>query len=92
MVATITNPEELKKIKGALQEISDSKTRIEGERDFIKDVITALYEEHKDKGITKKQLNKMATVYHRRNFKSEVTSAEEFEILYSNITGEKADE
>lgn len=89
MTAIITNPEELKKIKSVLKDTSDSFTRIEGERAFIKEAINALYEEHKDKGITKKQFNKMAKTFHRGNFKNEVEQAEEFEILYTNITGEK---
>ena len=52
------------RIKGAMEEISNAYTRIEAERDFIKEAIVALSE---DVGIPKKYLSKMATMYHKNN-------------------------
>ena len=52
----ISNPADRKKIKDALQEISDSMTRISAEKDLIKDIIGDLNEQFE---IDKKILNKM---------------------------------
>jgi len=82
----ITNPVDQDKIKKALQEISDAKTRAAAERDLIKDIIDDLHEQFKDH-LTKKQIRKMANVFHKRSFDQEVAEREEFEILYENIIG-----
>lgn len=87
---SISSPEDRKKIKDALQEISNSMTRIEAERDLIKDVKAALFEDYKD-NLSKKQIAKMARVYHKQNFQEEVASHEQFETLYEEITGIKAE-
>ena len=86
----ITNPADQEKIKKALQEISDSKTRQAGESALIKSIVTELLEQFKDK-LTRKQINKMARVFHKHSFQKEVGEAEEFQILYENIIGEKAE-
>lgn len=83
----ISNPVDQEKIKKALQEISDAKTRQEAERDLIKDIVIDLHEQFKDH-LTKKQINKMAKVFHKRSFSKEVAEHEEFEVLYENIIGE----
>lgn len=80
-----SNPEDKKRIKNALQEISDSFTRIEAERDAIKDVINFVNEEFE---LPKKYIRKMAKVYHAQNFDQEVGEAEDFAVLYENITGQ----
>ena len=84
----ISNPEDRKKIKNALQEISDSMTRISAEKDLIKDIIGDLNEQFE---INKKILNKMARVYHKAEFAKEQKEFEDFEILYSDVTGEKTE-
>ena len=86
----ISNPADRKKIKDALQEISNSMTRMESERDLVKDIKADLAEEYKDK-LTKKQIARMARVYHKQNFDEEVASHEQFEMLYEEITGIKAE-
>jgi hypothetical protein len=78
-----SSPEDRKKIRVALQEISDSMTRIEAERDLIKDIINTV---HEDFLLNKKTFRKMARVFHRQNFSEEVADHEEFEVLYENIT------
>lgn len=80
-----SNPEDKKRIKNALQEISDSFTRIAAERDAIKDVINFVNEEFE---LPKKYVRKMAKVYHAQNFDQEVGEAEDFAVLYENITGQ----
>ena len=83
---TISNPVDRKKIKDALMEISNSMTRIESERDLIKDIKADLSEEFGEQ-LTKKQIARMARVYHKQSFQEEVASHEEFESLYEEITG-----
>jgi len=78
----ISNPVDRKKIKDALQEISHSFTRIEAERDLIKDIVKDLSEQYQ---LSKKIVNKMARVYHKQNFDQEVATHEEFETLYEEI-------
>ena len=52
MTNVISNPADKVKIKKMMGEISDSYTRIEAERDLIKDTINALAEDYE---IEKKQ-------------------------------------
>lgn len=80
----ISNPAQRKQIQDALQEISNSMTRIDAERDFIKEAINNVAEEHE---LSKKIIRKMARVYHKQNFREEQSTHEEFEILYQNIVG-----
>lgn len=73
-----------KKLKSVIEEISNSMTRIDGERDYIKEAIKAASEEHE---IDKRVLRKMARAYHKQNFTEEVATAEEFESLYTTVLG-----
>lgn len=85
MSAQISNPEEIKKIKNALSEISNAMIQIQAQRDHIKAIKDVLAEEHKDK-LSKKQINKLAKTYHANTFSQEVAEHEEFEYLYETIT------
>lgn len=78
-----SSPEDRKRIKAALQEMSDCMTRIEAERDLIKNIIENVHEEFE---LSKKTFRRMAKVYYRQNFSKEVAEHEEFEVLYENIT------
>lgn len=80
-----SDPETRKKILGALQEISNSMTRVDAEKDLIKDIVAGLSKEHE---LPKKILNKMAKTYHKRNFSEEVATNDAFETLYETITNE----
>lgn len=75
-----------KKIYGALQEISDSMTRISAEKDFINETLKDLHDQYKST-ISKKSLTKLANVYHKQSFNEEVAAADEFETLYQTVTG-----
>lgn len=79
------DPAARKAIKKVMEEISASMTRIEGERDFIKEAITKCAEEYE---INKKTFRKLAKVYHKQNFSREVAEHEEFETMYEQLTGE----
>lgn len=80
---TISNPVERKKIRDALSEISNSLTRIEGERDLIKTIVGNIAEEHE---LPKKTVNKMARVFHKQNFSKEQQEFSEFEHIYQAVT------
>ena len=88
---TISNPADRKKIRDALQEISNSMTRISAERDLIKEIKTDLHEEFKET-LTKKQIGKMARVYHKQNFNEELAEASQFEALYEEVVLAKSGE
>lgn len=80
----IQNPEDRKKIRDALQEISNSYTRVEAERDLIKEIISNMSEEF---DLPKKTVRKMAKVYHKQNFSQEQQEFSDFEAVYAEITG-----
>lgn len=70
------------KILGCLQEISNSLTRIEAERDFIKEVLQRMQDEFE---LPKKLSRKLARTYHKRNFEEEVASQNDFVEIYENV-------
>lgn len=79
---SISNPTDRKKIRDALQEASNSMTRISAERDLIKDIAADLSDQFQ---IPKKQVNKMIRVFHKQSFNEEVAAQEEFETLYQEV-------
>lgn len=81
-MSQISNPADRAKIKKMLGEVSNSMTRIEGERDLIKETIKEMSQEF---NLSKRQLNRMAKVYHKQNFSREKEDHEEFEDLYTSI-------
>lgn len=78
----ISNPADRKKIRDALEEISNSLTRCEAERDLIKQIKDDLAEEYE---LPKKTVAKLARVFHKRNFQEEQAAQDEFETLYEEI-------
>lgn len=80
-----SDPEVRKAIKKCLEELSGSMTRIEGERDYIKEAIKNICEEYQ---LSKKTFRKLAKTYHKQNFSLEVAENEEFELMYEQLTGE----
>lgn len=81
----ISNPVDRKKIKEALQEISNSMVRISAERDLIKEIKSKLADEYEV--LSKKQISKMAKVYHNQNFTLEQQEFSDFEALYEEVVG-----
>ncbi len=69
-------------LRGVLQEISNSMTRMDAEKESIKEAIAAASEKYQ---LNKKYLRKMAKVYHQNNFTDEVSDMEEFQKLYETI-------
>jgi len=83
-MTVISNPADQVKIKKMLSEISDSFTRIEAERDLIKETIEALSE---DFAIDKKILRKMARIFHKQNYSTVEAEQEELSLLYESVVG-----
>lgn len=81
-VNQISNPEDRKKLLDCLKECSASLTRVEGERDFIKEATSQVA---KDLQLPKRLVNKMVKVYHKQNYDEEVATHEQFETLYETI-------
>lgn len=84
MSTIFSNPADRKTIRDALHEISASMTRIEGERDYIKETIKDITAKYP--AVSKKVFRKMIKVYHAQTFTQEVEEHEEFENLYETIT------
>ena len=70
------------KILGCLQEISNSLTRIEAERDLIKDILQRMQDEFE---LPKKLSRKLAKTYHKRNFEEEVACQNDFVEIYETV-------
>ena len=77
-----SDPETVKKIKDALQEASASYTRIEGERDFLKELFTDLA---KDTELPKGYLQKISKIYHKQNIDAVTSDQEAIVELYDKI-------
>jgi DNA repair ATPase RecN len=78
-----SSPEDKKKIRQALQEISDSLTRMEAERDLIKDILQTVEDNYK---IKKKYTRRLAKVYHKQNFNQVQQDQQDLETLYESVT------
>ena len=82
MSFNVTNPADKKKIKDALFEISNCMTRIGAEKELIKDIVNDLSENFE---LPKKQVNKIAKVYHKSNYSQQVADSDEFQTMYESL-------
>lgn len=71
--------EQVKKFKAALDELSNSMTRVEAERDFIKETKKIL---RKELNLPVKLLNRIAKTYHKKTYDEDVMTDKEFAELY----------
>ena len=78
----ISTPTDRKKVKDAISEISDSMTRIEAERELIKDIVNDIAENHER---PKKFVKALATVYHKQSYSTVEAEQEEFTLLYETL-------
>jgi archaellum component FlaC len=78
-----SSPEDRKKILGAIQEISNSLTRVEAERDLIKDILQDIEDKFE---LPKKYTRKVAKIYHKQNFKEVQEEQSELETIYETVT------
>jgi len=70
------------KVLGCLQEISNSLTRIEAERDLIKEILQKMQDECE---LPKRLSRKLAKVYHKRNYEEEVAEQSDFQTVYESV-------
>lgn len=80
----LTNPNDKKKIKGAIKELSDSMLRVDAEKDLQKDIIQVT---HEDTGIDKKHMRKLAVIYHKQSMNDVKNEFEDVEGLYESLFG-----
>lgn len=81
-VNQISNPADREKLLSVLRECSASMTRIDGEKDYIKESVNDIC---KNLQLPKRLLNRMVKVYHKQNYDEEVATHEQFETLYETI-------
>lgn len=77
-----TSDEDKKRIKDCVIEISNAKTLMEAQRDFIREAINSCVE---DVEVDKKHLRKMAEIYHKQNLLEVVGAVEDVEALYESV-------
>ncbi|MHB8123861.1 MAG: hypothetical protein ACYDG4_17195 [Desulfuromonadaceae bacterium] len=80
----IQDPAIREKVRNAMDEMSASMTRIEAERDLLKEIVKKLNEDHE---LSKKALNKIAKVYHRQSYSKELEEMDDFSTMYETILG-----
>lgn len=78
--------DDLKTIRSNLDQINVSMTKINSNKQDIKDVIDALYDKYK---LPKKIIRRMAKAHFKQSFDEEVTEDREFEILYTGVVDKK---
>ena len=78
-----SSPADRKAIKDAMVELSNAYTRIEAEREFIRDALADLQDKV---DIDKKYLRKMSRIFHKQNIVEFTTEAEDLETLYDAIS------
>jgi len=78
-----SSPEDRKKIRQALDEISNSLTRIEAERDLIKEILQTVEDNFE---LPKKYTRKVAKIYHKQNMTEVKAENEELETIYETVT------
>ena len=82
-INALSNPADREKLFKVVRECSESLTRTEGEKDFIKEAVAAISTELQ---LPKKLVKRLVTVYHKQNFDEEVAQHEQFETLYEKVT------
>lgn len=70
------------KLKGAIQEISDSLTRASAERDLQKEIINKISE---DLDLDKKLVRRLGKAYFKANFTEEAENNSAFEEFYEGV-------
>jgi len=77
-----SSPEDRKLVLNALKEISNSYTRSEAGKDFVKETINELADNVE---IEKKHIRQLAQIYHRQNLSEVRDRVDTIEALYEAI-------
>ena len=80
------NPEDFKKLMGALKDMSNSMLRVEAERSLQKEVKNDICEEL---DLNMKVFTRLARTYHKQNYSEEVENNDQFEKIYQSIISSK---
>lgn len=78
-----SSPEDRKKIMNAVQEISNSLSRIESERDLIKEILSDVEDKFE---LPKKYTRKVAKIYHKQNISQIQQEQEDLVSIYETVT------
>lgn len=70
-------------IKAGLQEISNSLTRMEAERENIREIVNKFATEYE---MNKRVTRKLARIFHKRNIEEERAEQEEINSTYDAVT------
>jgi hypothetical protein len=81
-VNQISNPADREKLLKVIRECSDSMTRAQGEKDYIREAIADI---SKQLQLPKKLVSKMVKVYYKQNYDEEVAVHDQFETLYETV-------
>lgn len=74
---------QLKALKGAIEEINLALQQIEFKNNEIKDIVNATYD---SLGVPKKIIKRMAKVYYNQSIQDEIDEFKDFEALFEGIT------
>lgn len=77
-----SSPEDRKLVLNAIKEISNSFTRVQAEKEFVKEAINELVDKVE---IEKKHVRQLAQIYHRQNLAEVRDRVETIEALYEAI-------
>jgi hypothetical protein len=81
-VNSLSNPADREKLLKVIRECSDSMTRAEAEKDYIRESITEI---SKVLQLPKRLVARMVKVYHKQNYDEEVATHDQFETLYETV-------
>ena len=76
-------PEKKARLKGCLQEISNSMTRMDAERDNITSIVQRMADEFE---MNKRVSRRLAAIFHKRNLEEERGDFEEIAETYEEVT------
>ena len=82
-MSQVSNPVDRAKIKKMLGEVSNSMTRIEAERDLIREIVK---DQSQQLQIPKKIISKIAKTYHKQSLTQDIQDHEDFVELYDKVT------
>ena len=80
---SLSNPADRKGVYEAIVEISNSMTRMEAERDLIKETLNMVKDKYE---LPQKYTRTLAKIYHKQNFQEVKSEQSEVETLYESIT------
>ena len=81
-VNILSNEADRDKLFKVIKECSDSMTRQDAEKDFVRESIA---ETSKNMQLPKRLVARLVKVYHKQNFDEEVAVHEQFETLYESV-------